>query len=257
MLFRSIYMWGSNDGVQIPNFNVNQGDIVDKPLVVQKTGYVPVADVSQVVIGKSTQRKPQVLALSNDGSTVYVWGNRANGKLGNNVNTDDATPTATINSFFPAPGSGLTVMGLAAGGTHSAGITSDGQVWAWGLNTSGQVGDFTIDQRIVPAKTGEDYITLDRYYDKITSGSAIQLKATYHKSLNVLVDEEEHEYEWKSMDENILTVAEDGTVTKVAPGTTKVIVKAKDDPEKSAMASITAERITGRSPRRWRVRTSV
>jgi hypothetical protein len=39
---------------------------------------------------------------------------------------------------------------VAAGGVHSLALASDGSVWAWGTNSSGQVGDGTTTQRVTP-----------------------------------------------------------------------------------------------------------
>src|SRR6185312_15197966 len=49
---------------------------------------------------------------------------------------------------------------IAAGGTHVLALKSDGTVWAWGSNTSGQLGDGTTTQRAAPVQvTGLSGVT--------------------------------------------------------------------------------------------------
>ncbi len=69
------------------------------------------------------------------------WGYNFSGQLGN------GTTTVTGCACVPAPGqiAGLSgVTALAGGGSHSLALGSDGTVWAWGLNGSGQLGNGTV-----------------------------------------------------------------------------------------------------------------
>ena len=45
---------------------------------------------------------------------------------------------------------------IAAGGYHTVFIRSDGSLWAWGLNRSGQLGNATIENRNSPVRIGTD-----------------------------------------------------------------------------------------------------
>ncbi|MCA1963146.1 MAG: hypothetical protein LDL31_04280, partial [Prosthecobacter sp.] len=45
---------------------------------------------------------------------------------------------------------------VAAGGGYTVGIRTDGTLWAWGLNTSGQLGDGTTTNRTSPVQIGTD-----------------------------------------------------------------------------------------------------
>ncbi len=81
------------------------------------------------------------LALMADG-TVWAWGFNSHGDLGfvdPNSHSNDAST-----SIFPTPQrvAGLAgVQAIAAGGAYSLALTSDGQVWAWGANFDGQLGN--------------------------------------------------------------------------------------------------------------------
>lgn len=70
------------------------------------------------------------LALKNDG-TVWVWGS--------------GTPPTQV--------AGLTgVVGIANGWYHHLAVKGDGSVWAWGTNSSGQLGDGSLQYRSTPVQ---------------------------------------------------------------------------------------------------------
>jgi len=79
------------------------------------------------------------MALRSDG-TVWTWGSGAHGQLGNGVvsTTDVLTPTEVLG----AGGTGFLsgVVAIAAGGYHSLALKSDGTLWTWGDNASGDLG---------------------------------------------------------------------------------------------------------------------
>src|SRR4030095_690037 len=86
------------------------------------------------------------LALKDDG-TVWAWGWNSNGQLGDGTLVQRITP-AQIPAFPVCSGVGA----IGAGSSHSLARKSDGTIWAWGLNTSGQVGDGTNTQRTAPVQ---------------------------------------------------------------------------------------------------------
>ncbi len=87
------------------------------------------------------------LALKRDG-TVWAWGANATGQLGDGTTTIHTTP---------APVLGLSgVTSIAAGDGFSLAVQGDGAsgglVWAWGLNTTGQLGDGSLLTRLFPVR---------------------------------------------------------------------------------------------------------
>ena len=89
------------------------------------------------------------LALKNDG-TVYAWGYNSTGGLGNGGGPDSSTPVQVKGEN--GMGTLTDVTDIAAGGEHSLAI-KDGNVYAWGLNNHGQLGDDTsVFQRNTPVK---------------------------------------------------------------------------------------------------------
>jgi alpha-tubulin suppressor-like RCC1 family protein len=84
------------------------------------------------------------MALSSDG-TVWTWGDNAKGQLG-----DGSTVSS---SNLPGAVEGLSrVVAIAAGGKHSLALRSDGTVWAWGWNASGQLGNNTTYDSNLPVE---------------------------------------------------------------------------------------------------------
>jgi alpha-tubulin suppressor-like RCC1 family protein len=84
------------------------------------------------------------LAIKSDG-TVWAWGDNGSGQLG------DGTQTTKFSPVQVSTASGLTnVIAVAAGAGYSLALKSDGTVWAWGRNSSGQLGDGTSTMRLTP-----------------------------------------------------------------------------------------------------------
>jgi alpha-tubulin suppressor-like RCC1 family protein len=75
---------------------------------------------------------------------LYGWGNNADGELGDSTLATKSLPVLVSG---PAATSWASV---AAGFYHTLGITTEGRLYAWGYNTSGQVGDLTVIQKSVP-----------------------------------------------------------------------------------------------------------
>ena len=77
------------------------------------------------------------MALTSDG-LIFDWGWNVYGHLGNNTTKSSSVPVQTITSGTMA---GKTVVGIAAGGMHSTTLTSNGQIFSWGSNYYGQLGN--------------------------------------------------------------------------------------------------------------------
>jgi hypothetical protein len=93
------------------------------------------------------------VAVKSDG-TVWVWGCNNSGQLGNGV----STPGETTNLSVPQQVKDLiNVETVSAGHAYSVAVKRDGTVWAWGDNSSGQLGDGTRTQRNLPVQV-QDFI---------------------------------------------------------------------------------------------------
>jgi len=84
------------------------------------------------------------LALKDDG-TVWAWGHNSDAQLGDGTSTNRSTPVRV--------GVGVTgfsdIIAIDAGGRHNLALKSDGTVWAWGDNNSGQIGNGTLTDLVL------------------------------------------------------------------------------------------------------------
>ncbi len=83
------------------------------------------------------------LAIGNDGD-IYGWGLNSDGQLGNGTTTDSNVPVMVT---LP---SGVKARAVSAGEDFAVAVGTDGNVYAWGLNSSGQLGDSTTTNSDVP-----------------------------------------------------------------------------------------------------------
>jgi alpha-tubulin suppressor-like RCC1 family protein len=68
--------------------------------------------------------------------TAWGWGCNGSGRLGNNATADRSSPVSVVGGFTDWSQ-------VSAGNAHSLGVRQNGSAWAWGLGTSGQLGDNT------------------------------------------------------------------------------------------------------------------
>ena len=135
----TVLAWGSNTNGQLGDGTTNaRTTVTTAASVVGITGVV-----TAVAAGTSHS-----LAVTSDG-TVYAWGLNTYGQLGDNSVIQKATPVAV--SFT---GLGLTgkIIAVAAGKNHSLALASNGEVWAWGYNFHGELGNTTTTDSKVPVK---------------------------------------------------------------------------------------------------------
>ena len=87
------------------------------------------------------------LALGSDGN-LYSVGYNSSGQLGDGTTTSSSGALKKV--IMPADGTKFTR--ISAGFTHSLAIGSDGNLYSWGDNSSGQLGNGTTDSLGTPSK---------------------------------------------------------------------------------------------------------
>jgi alpha-tubulin suppressor-like RCC1 family protein len=90
------------------------------------------------------------VALGSDGQ-VYAWGGNASGQLGDGTTSDRSRAVLVQVGEIPV---GVSLQQVSAGGSHTLGLGSNGQVYAWGANEYGQLGDGTTTSRTSPVAVG-------------------------------------------------------------------------------------------------------
>jgi alpha-tubulin suppressor-like RCC1 family protein len=101
--------------------------------------------VTQVAEGGSTWGNGQTLVMLSNGR-LWAWGANFHGQLGRATAGKQPYPIR-----FSAP-AGVTYKTLATGSATSYAISVTGQVYAWGLNSAGQVGNGTTLTATAPVK---------------------------------------------------------------------------------------------------------
>ena len=99
--------------------------------------------VIQVAEGGSTWGNGQTLVMVGNGA-LWAWGANFHGQLGNGTIGRQASPIR----FYPP--AGVTYKTLATGSATSYAVSVTGQVYAWGVNFDGQVGDGTTNDTRTP-----------------------------------------------------------------------------------------------------------
>ncbi|WP_416517475.1 InlB B-repeat-containing protein [Bifidobacterium asteroides] len=106
---------------------------------------------SQVSGGKDYNSRFS-LAVGSDGN-AYAWGYNSSGQLGNGTKTSQTTPVMVRKpdrKTYPDLPADFTYVQVSAGGSHSLAVGSDGNAYAWGYNSSGQLGDGTKTSQTTP-----------------------------------------------------------------------------------------------------------
>ena len=130
-----LYAFGFNYYGQLGrSANTSSGDPNPTPTVVTLAGEI--GPVTQVAAGGNHS-----LAVTASGQ-LYAFGYNGYGGLGSATNsgTGNPTPTPTPVSL---PGEIGPVTQVAAGGAHSLAVTASGQLYAFGLNGTGELGSAT------------------------------------------------------------------------------------------------------------------
>jgi alpha-tubulin suppressor-like RCC1 family protein len=91
------------------------------------------------------------LALASDGS-VYSWGSGSSGRLGDGASTQRNTPVKVVSGEQGAHQFLQDIVGLSAGNGHTLAVAQDGRVYAWGVGTSGRLGNGGTGQQTSPVR---------------------------------------------------------------------------------------------------------
>jgi alpha-tubulin suppressor-like RCC1 family protein len=130
----TLWTWGANGSAQL-------GDNSAANRATPITTFAGGTNWKQVACGYF-----HTAAIKTDG-TLWLWGAGSLGQLGNNAATNRSTPVTTF-------AGGTNWKQIATRGLyHNAAIKTDGTLWVWGRNNTGQLGDNTVIDRSIPVTT--------------------------------------------------------------------------------------------------------
>ena len=82
--------------------------------------------------------------------TLWTWGVNANGQLG------DGTTTTRLSPVQVGTDTHWATLSVGSSASDSAALKSNGTLWTWGPNWSGELGDGTTTERDAPVQVGTD-----------------------------------------------------------------------------------------------------
>ena len=144
------WAWGRNDYGQLGN-GTDTGTTAPNPVPQQ----VLLDPKHASTVLKATQVSAgdfHSLAIDTDGNT-WAWGHNNYGQLGNGSKSSKANPVPSSVLLNPRDTSTvLKAVQVSAGWAHSLAVDTDGNAWAWGQNSSGQLGNNTTISQNSPVK---------------------------------------------------------------------------------------------------------
>jgi alpha-tubulin suppressor-like RCC1 family protein len=145
----TVWAWGDNTSYELGLGSTSTAEAIgNEPEPVAVTGLT--GTFTAVAAGGDDQDPfdSHSLALKSDG-TVWAWGSNKYGQLGDAALDNDGNYLTLSGAplqitTFPA---NTTIIAIAAGTGFSMALDSNGNVWVWGRNDLGQLGNGTVDSK--------------------------------------------------------------------------------------------------------------
>ena len=137
----TLWTWGFTSNPS----GVDVGSLGDNTTVNKSS---PVQTIAGGTNWKQVSANQNMAAIKTDG-TLWVWGYNLWGNLGigtSGSGTNKSSPVQTV-------AGGTNWKQVSAGGNTTAAIKTDGTLWVWGYNYSGQLGDGTTVDKSSPVQT--------------------------------------------------------------------------------------------------------
>ncbi|MCL2399615.1 MAG: hypothetical protein FWC91_07740 [Defluviitaleaceae bacterium] len=137
----SLWAWGSNWRGQIGDGTYSTHD--ENRNIIDNSRHSPVKVMDSVMAASAGNS--HTMAITTDGN-LWAWGSNEHGRIGNGISTRSRPGIIQ----YPI----IILESVAAVSTfnHTLALKTDGSVWAWGSNSSGQLGDGTTKFRLFPIK---------------------------------------------------------------------------------------------------------
>ena len=135
-----IFVWGSNGSGQLGNGTL---DNALKPIDITENFNLE----HEERIVKVSLNYFHIASLTSKGR-IFTWGGNNSGQLGNGSYADELFPNDITNQFNLSEDD--RIIDISIGVFHSTALTLKGRVFTWGRNSSGQLGDGTLNTRLIP-----------------------------------------------------------------------------------------------------------
>jgi alpha-tubulin suppressor-like RCC1 family protein/phosphodiesterase/alkaline phosphatase D-like protein len=132
------------------------------PEAIPMTGALEGKRVARFAVGQGHS-----VALCTDG-TLVSWGSNSEGQLGNNSTVASEIPVSVVATAL----AGKTVTRVAAGNAFSLALCSDGSLFSWGSNSSGQLGNGNFTRSTVPVAVNRGGVLAGKTAVEIATGSS-------------------------------------------------------------------------------------
>lgn len=157
------YAFGINDWGQL-GIKQEMKQEVDKPVLIKPLKNIDILDIS---CGRSHNLVLTGNGGHKDAKTLYSFGSNTDSQLG--IPGGQATSTPLSISTKTYPNFPKNVVKVASGSDFSVALTTDGVLYGWGDNDSGQLGDKSLEQ-------------------EVQSPARIKLNATLRKNVGTVID---------------------------------------------------------------------
>ncbi len=169
----NVWAWGANEKGQLGDGSIT--DDKSKPVAVYKQ--TNLGKVKQVAVGR------QHTVVLDDAGNVWTWGDNEMGQLGDGTTVGQSQRKPMEVSKKTGLGK---VTQIAAGEKHTVALDDEGNVWTWGYNEMGQLGDGTTEHKSKPVA-----VSKETGLGKVTQIAA----GVYH---TVALDDEGNVWTWGS-----------------------------------------------------------
>jgi alpha-tubulin suppressor-like RCC1 family protein len=134
----------------------------------------PTTGGTAVSLAATTLRFTQIAEGENTGyglagdGRIYAWGDNGSNELGDGGTAASSTPVAVVQGAIPT---GVTITQIAAGWQSGYALGSNGRVYSWGDNSSGQLGDGTTTPRNAPVALDVSGVAAGVTFTSIAAGA--------------------------------------------------------------------------------------
>ena len=154
------YCWGYGvTHAELGNGTMSQAN---SPVAVATNGVLSGKTVKRIAAGFDHN-----CAIASD-DEVYCWGEGEHGALGNGSTARAATPVAVSTTGALA---GKTIKRIATGSDHACAVTTDDQVYCWGRNSNGELGNGSTADSNVPVAVSMPGTLAGKTIKRLSGGS--------------------------------------------------------------------------------------